>query len=220
MSPRPKNSSEWVKEAVRYYKAECYTECLEACEEAIQLNPDCARAYHGKGLALTQRGRYEDALVAYQKVFQLLPENAQLGVALRKQLQVDITELLELLYMSGDYGRAGKAYRKAIKVDNQYESLYIDKTKELIDKARKLSTPETRDLALYAYRNVLHFNPNPNNDLIATSEIEAFKREEEAKIRKFEREEEAKARFDNIGGSIIHIPDSTNGRNRRVRRGS
>src|SRR6185312_5735469 len=76
---------------------------------------------------------YEDALVAYQEASQLLPENAELGAALRKQLQVDITELLELLYMTGNYGRAGRAYRKAIKVDNQYKSLYIDKTKELIN---------------------------------------------------------------------------------------
>jgi hypothetical protein len=49
MSLQPGNAYKLIKEGVSHFNAKRYKECLDACERAIQLDPDCARAYHGKG---------------------------------------------------------------------------------------------------------------------------------------------------------------------------
>ena len=87
-----KSAKQYVNIAARYYNTGYYKDALAACEYAIQLDPTCARAYHGKGLVLIQRKRYEEALEAFQKASQLASENAKVHA-----------DMAELLYIRRDY---------------------------------------------------------------------------------------------------------------------
>lgn len=51
-----------------------YEETLEACDKAIELDPQCAEAYYNKGYTLGNFGRYEEALEAYDKAIELKPD--------------------------------------------------------------------------------------------------------------------------------------------------
>ena len=172
MSLQPRNAYKWIKEGIGHYNAERYKECIDACERAIQIDPDCARAYHGKGLALAQQKRCEEALIAYQKASHLAPENAKIHA-----------DMAELFYNMGDYEKSGLSYKKAIQLDSQFEIVYGEKSKVLLDmaldKARKSRNPYLRALYTYdkvisAFREVLLFNPD---DAIALAEIEKIQRE-------------------------------------------
>ncbi|MGI9059005.1 MAG: tetratricopeptide repeat protein [Ktedonobacteraceae bacterium] len=166
MSWQPENADKWIKEGISHYNAKRYNACLDACERAIQLDPDCARAYHGKGLALAQQNRFGEALLAYQKASHLAPENAKI-----------LAEMAELGFKKGDYQTSGLSYRRAIQLDSQFEAVYVEKSKMLLDNALlntpnktfKLNTsPLLLSSAIIAFHDVLLFNPD---DGIAFAEI-------------------------------------------------
>src|SRR5260370_15634 len=170
MSLLPGNAYKWIKEGIGHYNAKRYKECLYACERAIQLDPDCAEAYYGKGLALAQQKRYGEALIAYQKASHLAPESAKIHAA-----------MAELFYNIGDYENSGLSYKKAIQLNSQFEAVYVEKSKMLLDKAIGLHAsyrydPYKCDLAISAFREVLLFNPD---NAIALTEIEEIQREVE-----------------------------------------
>ncbi len=56
-----------------YLKVEHYQEAILAFEQALQLDPDDAVAYNGKGLALANLQFYQDALIAYEQAIVLNP---------------------------------------------------------------------------------------------------------------------------------------------------
>ena len=66
-----------------YLNKKRYQEALLAYEQAIQLDPNDAVLYNGKGLALSNLNRYGEALVAYEQAVQLNPgfENAYINKA-------------------------------------------------------------------------------------------------------------------------------------------
>ena len=163
MSLQPGNADKWIKEGISHYNAKRYQECLGACEKAIQLDPACARAYHGKGLVLAQQRRYEEAITAYQKASYLAPEKAKIHV-----------DMAELLYIMVDYEKSGLSYRRAIKLDSQFEAVYLDKLKMLLEQAFKWIKSPMRDLVISTFRDVLLFNPN---NAIALAEIAEIQKE-------------------------------------------
>jgi tetratricopeptide (TPR) repeat protein len=59
-----------------YLNKKRYQEALLAYEQAIQLDPNDAVLYNGKGLALSNLNRYGEALIAYEQAIRLNPNNA------------------------------------------------------------------------------------------------------------------------------------------------
>jgi tetratricopeptide (TPR) repeat protein len=66
---------QWLNEGSVLINLKRYEEALAACEQAIRLDPNDARAYTGKGLALRNLKRHEEALVAYDQAIRLDPTN-------------------------------------------------------------------------------------------------------------------------------------------------
>src|SRR6266566_5274852 len=123
-----------------YLNTKRYQEALLAYEQAIQLDPNDAVTYNGKGLALSNLNRYGEALVAYEQAVQLNPgfENAYINRAyvlykLRRHPEAltDCERAIQLgpnnasFYnlkglVLGDlnrYGEALAAYEQAIRLD-------------------------------------------------------------------------------------------------------
>ena len=73
-----KSKELYLSEGIAFYEARQYQLALTACEQAIQLDSNYARAFHGKGLALIGLGRYAEAILAYQQSIRLHPQTSGL----------------------------------------------------------------------------------------------------------------------------------------------
>lgn len=119
-----------------------FTEALAAYEQAIQLDPNYAPGYVGKGLALRNLNRYAEALEAYEQAIRLDPNDATVhnnkGNALN-DLQC--------------YNEALLACERAIQLAPNYLAAYNNK-------GRALNSLQRYPEALLAYDYVLELNPN------------------------------------------------------------
>ncbi len=151
--------TEYLDNATKYYKATQYEKALRACTNAIQLDPQCARAYHGRGLIQARQRRYKEAFEDYKKSCEINPKNAKLHA-----------DMGELLYILRDFEKAGSYYRMAIQLDQKFEPLYQQKTQELT----KELVYAFRGRALFpAYQQVLLFNPNDDKARSQLSKLHA-----------------------------------------------
>lgn len=75
ISPKAQKPKEqWLEEADSHLKANRFKEALEACEHAIQIDPNNALAYNMKGVALRNLGRPKEALDAFDQAMRLNPK--------------------------------------------------------------------------------------------------------------------------------------------------
>jgi tetratricopeptide (TPR) repeat protein len=58
-----------------YIQSESWSQALDACDQAIELNPSSVTAHYQRGSALTKLDRHEEALTAYETVLRLEPLN-------------------------------------------------------------------------------------------------------------------------------------------------
>ena len=99
----------WNNEGVALYKQGKYNEAIEACDEALILDPNNIAAWFNKGLALRKLGKYNEAIEAYDEALMLDPSDAEawnsIGIALDDQ---------------GYYEDAIEAYNEALGLDPNY----------------------------------------------------------------------------------------------------
>ena len=62
-----------MQEGINHYLAEDYTNSLRACELAILIDANYARAYYGKGLTLRRYNNDQEALLAFERAIELDP---------------------------------------------------------------------------------------------------------------------------------------------------
>ncbi len=87
-----------------------YNEELKAYDKAIELKPDYAGAWWGKGAALDRLGRHEEALKAFDKAIELKPDDA------------DARYNRACVYsIKGEKGKALSNLKKAIELDKSYK---------------------------------------------------------------------------------------------------
>jgi Flp pilus assembly protein TadD len=67
----------WEEAGLAYIQSARYAEALAAFERVIQLTPAYARAYIGKGYALSELKRFEEAMAACDRALQLDPADAR-----------------------------------------------------------------------------------------------------------------------------------------------
>jgi tetratricopeptide (TPR) repeat protein len=125
-----------------YLSTKRYQEALLAYEQAIQLDPNDAVLYNGKGLALSNLNRYGEALIAYEQAIRLNPDsvNAYFNKG-------NILDELER------YEEALAAYEQAIRRDPTYADAHNNKGYIL----SKLGRFEE---ALTACDQAIHLDPN------------------------------------------------------------
>ena len=51
---------------------------MQACQQAIKLQPDDAETHYNLGIALQKQERLEQALTAYQEAIKMQPDNAEI----------------------------------------------------------------------------------------------------------------------------------------------
>ncbi|HVB25831.1 MAG TPA: tetratricopeptide repeat protein [Ktedonobacteraceae bacterium] len=155
-----KSKEHYVEDAINFYKGKRYEDALKACDCAIHIDALYGRAYHGRGLILTQQKRYKDALNDYQKSCQLAPENAKLHA-----------DMGELFYIIGEYEKSSTSYKQAILLDKKYEHAYNAKADALTSEALNLFRLRLRDRAIAALQKSLLFNPKDKRASNALSEL-------------------------------------------------
>jgi len=147
-----KSKKQYIEDAISYYKEQRYREALEAFEQAIQIDPDCVKALHGRGAILTQMKEYKKALESYEQAFKLAPHIAK--------IHLDMAEV------------SGLHYKKAVELDRSYETGYRNKTQELFYKAGELRFHGQRDEAIAAFQAILLFDPAHEGAKQALSELQ------------------------------------------------
>ena len=128
--------------ASHYLKAKRYQEALAAFEQAIQLDPDDASIYNGKGLVLSELKRYQEALAAYERAIRLDPNYAE--AYFNKGNVLDDLE---------HYEEALAAYEQAIRLDP--DDAVANNTYGYV-----LSELGFYEEALAAYDQSIRLNPN------------------------------------------------------------
>jgi tetratricopeptide (TPR) repeat protein len=63
----PNNAVDYYNQGMALFAGGCYQEALEAYEQTIRLDPNYVDAYNGKGDALLQLKRGEEAQEAYKQ---------------------------------------------------------------------------------------------------------------------------------------------------------
>lgn len=158
-----KTKEQWIEKAIVRYKARHYKDALRACNNAIQLDPNYARAYYGKGLILTRLEIYDEALASYEKA-------RQLG------LKFDMGELVhkigELLYQAKDYGRAGIFFERAIAIDRKYKKSYHTRTGVLLEEVDNCYSRGDINDAWAKLKEASLFNPHDDRVLSTITKLE------------------------------------------------
>ena len=72
-----KTKEEWCEEGNALYGLKHYMEAVIAFDQALRLDPNCARALQGKGDSLNDLKQYDEALTAYNQAISLNPGFAE-----------------------------------------------------------------------------------------------------------------------------------------------
>ncbi len=124
-----------------YYKGE-YDRAIADCNQALQLNPNLAEAYHNRGVAYGTKGEYDREIADYNQALQLNPNLAEVyynrGIAYRAK---------------GEYDRAIADYNQALQLNPNYADAYNNRGNAYSDKSEY-------DRAIADYNQALQLNSN------------------------------------------------------------
>jgi tetratricopeptide (TPR) repeat protein len=122
-----RSKEQWIDIAIALYKAKHYAEVIHSCEQALQLDNNYTRAYHGKALALIGLQQHEEAVLVCDLAIQLEPLKADLYIARG-----------DALFAINRYEEAQKTYKQAVKVSgNMYVEMKL-RTKLVIAEGKHL----------------------------------------------------------------------------------
>lgn len=103
---------DWTEKGANFGKSGMYKEALDAFNKAIELYPQFAEAYGGRGMAYSELGNYQQAINDYNKAIQLNPH------AFAYSNRGDAYSEL------GNHQQAINDYNKAIQLNPQYAATY------------------------------------------------------------------------------------------------
>jgi len=143
----PKTKEQWLKEALESFSTKRYEDTLKACEQAIRLDCNYARAWVGKGLSLSKLGFYEEALLAFEHAIHLDPDNTKAYKGKGSTL-----------YSLKRYKEAVAAYSQALSIDpgSQFPPEYIA---SICEEGNMLRKHGQYAEALTVYEQAIQFDP-------------------------------------------------------------
>lgn len=154
--------------SLAYFNAGRFQDCIDACQQALQLNPKFAEAYNNIGIAYNRLGNYDEAIKYGKKALDLKPDFAlaknNLADAIKNKEQLGAVEKLSKeqpspenflnlslnYYQQGNYLKCIEACRQALKLKPDYVDAYSnmgaaydqlkewDKAIEVCNKALKI----------------------------------------------------------------------------------
>ncbi|MBE9215867.1 tetratricopeptide repeat protein [Plectonema cf. radiosum LEGE 06105] len=170
------NAGELYKKANTFYELQRYQDALSNYQKAIEIQPEYAQAWNGKGKVLYELNSYQEALLAYDKAIQIVPDYQESwsgrGFVLNKlqRFQEAISSFDKALTLESEapevwngkgealsnlkrYEEAIKSYDKAVELQPEYEQAWYNKAWALYSLRRY-------EDALSTYEKVLQLNPN------------------------------------------------------------
>jgi Flp pilus assembly protein TadD len=140
-----KSSRDWYNEANALLNQRKYDEAIQACDSAIQINPQVVGAWNIKGLALYNQSKYDEAIQAYNRAIQIDPQYAEAW-----------NNKGNALYHQGKYEEAIQALDSAIQINPLYADAW-----DL--KGNVLYTQGKYDEAIQACDRAVQINPQDAN---------------------------------------------------------
>jgi tetratricopeptide (TPR) repeat protein len=128
---------EWVNKGISLGILGRFSEAIECCDEALEINPQSAEAWINKGVSLASLGRFMEAVTCYDKAVKINPQYAEVwynkGVSLSRL---------------GRFMEAVTCYDKAVKINPQYVNAWFSKGVSLGRLGRFDEAIECNDKAL------------------------------------------------------------------------
>lgn len=72
--PAKATAVDFLNQSLAYYQAGRYRECIDACNKALELQPNYAEAYNNMCSAYNQLGQFDSAVIAGTKAVELKPD--------------------------------------------------------------------------------------------------------------------------------------------------
>lgn len=166
---------DWVERGSLLYTQGNYFDALQAYDNAIELDPNNAKAWHCECIALTSRSKYEEGIKACDKATELDPKDAmawvkkalalislgrneecilaaEMAIELDPKLAIAWIEKGDALASEGKYDEAIKAIDKALEIDPKLTAGWLEK-------GTVLGSQNKYKEANYAYDKAIELNP-------------------------------------------------------------
>ena len=111
-------------------------------QQALQINPNYARAYNNLGITLLQKGKVDEAITHYQQALKIEPDYTQAH-----------ENLGNALFQKGRVDEAITHYQRALQIYPDYEEAHYNLGNALFQKGRV-------DEAISQYQEALQINPD------------------------------------------------------------
>ncbi len=68
------DAKDLLSKGAEFYKLGKYKEALKSFEEAIKIDPNCAKAWNDRGVTLYKLRMYREALMSFEEAIRLKPD--------------------------------------------------------------------------------------------------------------------------------------------------
>lgn len=106
------NGSQVFQKGLVYAEELCFADMIQAFTEVLDLDPDCATAYHNRAYAHFQQNEYQQALADFKEALRLAPDCAETYLgrgttsAVLQDLPGAIMDFDAAIQLDGDHARA------------------------------------------------------------------------------------------------------------------
>jgi tetratricopeptide (TPR) repeat protein len=152
----------WYKKGQELTENESYEEALNAYDRAIELDPENARIWMGKGDTRIRMGDYNESREIYENALNITNKSLEANKQDAKGWLVK-GDLLERLYR---YDEALESYNRSLEIDPKDKEAWLNKGKALDMRTYRLQGPErikAFEDAIIAYNEAIEIDPNYGN---------------------------------------------------------
>lgn len=155
-------SGYWVNRAQELMGNESYEEALRAYDSAIELDPEDARGWMGRGDTQMRMGDYDESLATYEKALNLINESLEANPLDAEGWFVK-GELLDRLYR---YDEALESYNMSLEIDPTDKEVWFEKGNALFTPTYQMQGLErirAFEDAIIAYDEAIEIDPDYGN---------------------------------------------------------